>query len=147
MELSKSAQDGSLEELVNLVQAEWREEFRRFIETGDASESFLAFLDTDVQCQKLIERAFALQLADLDDFANALDGRREDAKDIRDVRRAESVSASMALAFEDALEIPAAQRPNVVRRAVDALTRSIRPERQPELKAVVSELDKELTGS
>lgn len=43
------------------VDPKWRSEFRRFIETGEASEEFLRFLDTDQKCQEALDEILTAQ--------------------------------------------------------------------------------------
>lgn len=42
-------------EALKLVPREWRGEFTRFVDEGEASAEFLAYLDTSDDCQQAIE--------------------------------------------------------------------------------------------
>src|SRR5689334_7329140 len=42
-------------EALNMVPEEWRTEFCRFVEDGDASEHFIAFLQQDAACRRACE--------------------------------------------------------------------------------------------
>ncbi len=63
-----------LEELVDRVAPEWRSAFVRFIETGDADETFLDYLDRDKEMQEAVELAFTAQSQALEGLAHALQG-------------------------------------------------------------------------
>jgi len=44
--------------LLEQIDKKWQKEFCRFIESGDASEGFLAYLDADENAQQAVEAAF-----------------------------------------------------------------------------------------
>jgi hypothetical protein len=54
------------------LQPRWHEDFSRFIETGEASEEFLNFLDHDEPCQKAVKAAFTKQAKAFENLARAL---------------------------------------------------------------------------
>jgi hypothetical protein len=43
---------------LRLVFPEFHQEFIEFVETGDAGKEFLAYMDSDAQCQEAVEMAF-----------------------------------------------------------------------------------------
>jgi len=53
------------EEVERFVAVQWRDAFRHFVSTGEASEQFLEYLEADSDCQKAAELAFAAQAATL----------------------------------------------------------------------------------
>jgi hypothetical protein len=81
----------NLHELIEKVPEQWRVEFLRFVETGNASEDFLAFLDRDVASQEAVDAVFERQAQVLEDLARGL--RANDP-----VRAAQSVLSSPATA-------------------------------------------------
>lgn len=62
----------NIEELAMRVPDAWRKEFVRFVESGDASDEFLDFLDSDPACQEVVEEAFAQQAAAFERLAAEL---------------------------------------------------------------------------
>lgn len=58
--------------VIESVTPQWRVAFREFVETGEASEEFLAFIDRDPDCQAALERAFDIKLAGLEALGEAL---------------------------------------------------------------------------
>lgn len=74
-------------ESLKLVPAKWRGEFCRFVEEGEASDEFLAFLQQDVDCRRACEIVF-----------------RSDEELGRIIKAAESNDVS----FESQLSIPTA---------------------------------------
>lgn len=58
--------------LATRIPSEWRDQFRLFIETGEASEEFLNFLDSSPECQEVVEEAFAEQAKTFQAFAAQL---------------------------------------------------------------------------
>ena len=59
----------NIEALTNRVPPEWRSEFKRFVQSGDASKEFFDFLDSDPTCQQAVEEAFAQQAAGFERLA------------------------------------------------------------------------------
>ncbi len=92
-----------LEELTDQIAPEWRAAFVQFIRTGDASDDFLAYLDSDPACQEAVEAAFAAQseafrrfaklASDPDELAAAVQQRSSEVI-------AEDPSASLAAAAD-----------------------------------------------
>lgn len=58
--------------LFDTIQPRWREDILRFIDSGDASEAFLRFLDENVECQRVVEIAFTLVSQDIATTARQL---------------------------------------------------------------------------
>lgn len=58
-----------IEEIATQVKPEWREDFLKFIETGNASAEFLKHLDEDENCQVAVSQAFVRQAMSLQNLA------------------------------------------------------------------------------
>jgi hypothetical protein len=59
-------------DLLPQIDARWHAAFVRFIETGEASASFLNYLDSDARCQKVMERLLAAQVKAFHPFMTAM---------------------------------------------------------------------------
>jgi hypothetical protein len=57
--------------LFSLIDARWHEALICFIDTGDAPQSFLDFLDSDDGCQRVVEVCLSLIAQDVADFAGS----------------------------------------------------------------------------
>jgi hypothetical protein len=62
----------NLESLVQQIKPRWRDEFRHFVDTGNASDDFLAYLDNSVEGKQAVEAAFNAQADALKGIAEAL---------------------------------------------------------------------------
>lgn len=54
------------------IRPEFHESFQRFIETGEANEAFLQYMDTDEACQQAVDSALRKQAEEVRAFAEAL---------------------------------------------------------------------------
>lgn len=126
-----------LDELAKLVNPHWQGAFLRFIESGEAEEDFLAYLDQDEDCQKAVDLAFTAQAATFEDFARALSS----AETTTPEERAAKVSATMAFALEEALDLPPEERTAAIQKAASTLKSAIKPERRKELRSLVKEIE------
>lgn len=126
------------EELLASVEPRWHQEFLKFIDTGDASEEFLTYMDQDPSCQAAVETAFSEQAAAFEELSRDLRTAVPDAA----LAQAQSslLSEHMAQALEQTLALPPAERTQVVERTVSALVREVPPRRRQELKEIVSDL-------
>jgi hypothetical protein len=59
-------------DLLPQIDAKWHAAFVRFVETGDASDGFLNYLDSDPRCQKVMERLLAAHVRALKPFMTAM---------------------------------------------------------------------------
>lgn len=126
------------DELTAGIEPRWRQEFLRFIETGDASEEFLTYMDQDPACQAAVEAAFSEQAAAFESLSRDL---RTAAPDASPAKSPSSVlSEHMAQALERTLALPPSERTRVVERTVSTLAREVPPRRRQELKEIVSDL-------
>jgi uncharacterized protein YdbL (DUF1318 family) len=55
-----------------LVSAEWHDEFRHFVDTGQASNEFLAYLDEDADCQAAVDLVIDAQAEAFQKLAEVL---------------------------------------------------------------------------
>ncbi len=134
-----------MNDLLTLIEPRWHQEFLRFVDTGEAEEGFLSYLDKDKKCQQAVEKAFTTQAAAFEDFARALSTPKSaHPEQIEKDLRAATVSANMATAFEGALDLPVEVRKDVLQRAVSALIVSVKPEKQKELRSMVEDLEKKV---
>ncbi|MCI0588941.1 MAG: hypothetical protein L0323_19130, partial [Planctomycetes bacterium] len=107
-----------LEEIVERVQVEWRPAFRALVETGEADEGFLQYLEEDVRAMGAVELAFGAQAQALERVGRAIaESAIAQAGDLPPASSvvspppaAESVSMSLARAIEDVLSLPAEDR-------------------------------------
>ncbi len=58
--------------LFDSIDSRWHAELFHFLDSGDASDEFLAFLDCDEQAQRVVEAAFAYVSQDVAATARAL---------------------------------------------------------------------------
>ncbi len=42
---------------LHLIRPEWQSEFRKFVSSGNASHKFMAYLNSDANCQKAVDLA------------------------------------------------------------------------------------------
>ena len=61
-----------LSELLKMIDGNWHGEFVRFVQEGEASDDFLAYLDANRDCQKAVDMAFEAQARGLEDLGQAL---------------------------------------------------------------------------
>ena len=60
------------EDVTDTIDPQHREEFCRFIENGEASEDFLAYMDESEECQRAIEQVFAREAAQFEELTRSL---------------------------------------------------------------------------
>jgi len=126
------------DKLLGAVDPRWHQEFLSFIETGDASEEFLTYMDRNPSCQQAVEAAFSQQAAAFERLARDLRSAVPEAVLVE--AQASALSQHMAQALEQTLELPPAERSRVLERTVSALAREVPQRRRQELKEIVSNL-------
>ena len=132
------------DELLRIVDPTWHSEFLNFIETGEASEEFLTYMDQNPSCQRAVEAAFSEQAAAFESFSRDLRATVP-AKTLVEAQ-ATAVSHNMAHALEQTLQLPPAERASVLRRAVSALTQEVPKRQREELKEIVSDLERRVAA-
>ena len=106
-----------LEDLVTRIPSDWREDFEKFIQTGEANEEFLNFLDQDPTCQAVVEKAFAAQATAFEKFAKYLS--QPHTSDVHPERTeyTEELSNELARTVSAVAELPSEVQQMVAERA------------------------------
>ena len=63
-----------VEDLKARLPEKWQDAFVRFVQTGEADEAFLRFLDGSTDAQEAVEEAFTAQAKAFERFAKELQG-------------------------------------------------------------------------
>jgi len=126
-------------DIIERVDEEWREQFTRFIETGEADEPFLNHLDASEACQRAVDEAITAQGVAFAGLASALDGTSEPLK------RREAAAASLACGLESVMELPEDERPDAISGALAAVRLLTKGLKKQELMAAVEQLDEEVS--
>ena len=117
-----------LDTLLTHVQPEWKGEFLRFVETGEAGEGFLAYLDQDASAQHAVEMAFDAQANAFENLAGELK-KTQPAEEMGVVAgRAEpleAVSAKVAAAVTDVSHLAPEERREAVAKVLTTLKTSL----------------------
>jgi hypothetical protein len=58
-------------DLLRQIDSRWRIAFVRFVETGEASERFLHYLDSSQRCQRALRRLLAAQVGAIQPYMTA----------------------------------------------------------------------------
>ena len=125
----------TIETLQKLVAQEWQSEFARFVETGDADERFLHYLDTDEKGKQAVEAAFNAQADALEGLAQAL------RNPVLEERRPDAPAFKMAEAVEDVMQLPEDQGDRAVEEAAVALGASVGQQNRPRLRSIIRNLE------
>jgi hypothetical protein len=130
--------------LLGNIDENWRRDFITFVQTGDASEKFLTYLDNDPQAQAAVEQAFTEQ-------ARAFEGLAQLVKSSSSVTpkvasATEGVSAAVARAVEQIAALPGEERANAVAAAARTLAHAAAagPAEADTLRSTVSALQQEV---
>jgi len=134
----------NLETVVEQIKPEWRNEFRRFVDSGDASDEFLAYLDSSEEGKKAVEQAFNAQADALTGLADALRSLQTESVCTEVAKPAEAASAKVTEAVEDLLQLPPEQGKQAVEKAASTLGASLRQDQHSRLQAVAQTLSKAL---
>lgn len=126
------------EEWLGQIEPKWHKEFLRFVETGDASEEFLTYMDRTPACQQAVEAVFSEQAAAFETLSRDL--RAAIPEGALTETPSSVLSEHMAQALEQTLELSPAERSQVVEQTASALAREVPQRRRQELKAIVSDL-------
>jgi hypothetical protein len=134
----------NLETVVKQIKPEWRNEFRRFVDSGDASDEFLAYLDSTEEGKKAVEQAFNAQADALTGLADALRSLQTENVAAEVAKPAEVASVRMTEAVEGLLQLPPDQGKQAVEKAASALGASLRQDQHSRLGVVAQTLSKAL---
>jgi len=132
-----------LTDALALVDAKWARDFVSFVETGEASDEFIAFLDTSKECQRAVDMVLEQESGKVARVAQLL---REPAARSQAVSPASRPlatvtapeSALIAEALGAALALPAEQRTEVIKKAV--ATMHIESKDKKALQSMVTEM-------
>lgn len=155
-----------LTDLLGGIEEKWHSEFERFVETGEADDEFLNYLDGDKTAQHAVEIAFKRQAAKFEEWAGELQRRQatggvshdrtmpspeptistvaEVVEDRTVASRVSTISTMIAEVVEDALQATSAERKEVVAKSTAALAESIPPEEAIVVKEVAQSLDRSI---
>jgi hypothetical protein len=106
----------SLDNALTLVDQRWAKDFESFVETGDASDEFFAFLDSDENCQKAVDQVLKRKSQGLERVSELLRSEEPIGRNERPTMK--QTSARIADALGAAARLPAAERTQVVKDAV-----------------------------
>ena len=84
-----------LEEILDRIPPRWQGDFAEFVRSGEASDEFLAFLDSSHEGQAAVEQAFTAQASTLEGFARKL--QQLEPLQVGTVAAAEYASGQLAL--------------------------------------------------
>src|SRR5215217_6967603 len=110
--LKQLENDNYLTRLIESVAPEWQPEFQRFVETGEADDAFLSYLNEDASAQHAVEDAFNHQVSQFEGLAAELKKRRtpEPQEDLPSL-----TSTKLAAVVEVVMQTPREQREEVVK--------------------------------
>jgi hypothetical protein len=137
---SSESDPASIESLQQQIQPQWREGFRRFVQTGKAEEGLLEYLKHDEAGKRAIEAAFK---AKSDAFSGIAESLRNIGAKYREPQTAEPValvSARMAKALAAVVKLPPDEENQAVERAASVLGASLGREGQERLQSMVRNL-------
>lgn len=75
-----------IEKLIANVPSEWRVDFRKFIDTGEASTSFEEAIDSNPDIQNAVEQAFEAKSTGFEEFAREV-ARSSQPSDVEEIAR------------------------------------------------------------
>jgi len=107
-----------------MVALEWRADFDVFVESGKASESFLAYLERDSSAQAAVELAFKAQAAAFDEAMKALRAGTLVSPSSPGGERKAELAATMATALREAIEVSPSERKEAFREATESVAES-----------------------
>jgi hypothetical protein len=131
-----------LEEILGHIPSRWQGEFVEFVQSGEASDRFLAFLDSSDEAQAAVEQAFTAQASTLEGFAKKL--QQLEPLQVGTAAAAEYASGRLARSVRQAAELPREEREIVTAQAADRLRRVMPADLHGSAAAMVSELGRAL---
>jgi len=112
----------NIDSLLEQVPARYRTEFSKFLDAGEASPEFLAFLDSDSDCQKLVDIAMTQQASELRGFVKAL--AQKSSSPLASPRSPAVLESALASTLGEVLHCEPEIRKQVVKGAVAQLERA-----------------------
>jgi hypothetical protein len=135
-----------LENALNLIDDSWRNDYLRFIETGEASQEFLSYIDKDSNAQEAVEMAFNAQADAFEGLARELRGISSDGETTV-VPISVTASDKLTQAFEVVLQLPKEERMVAVATTASTLGRVLQPEQQETARSVAQKLENALANT
>lgn len=123
-----------------------QKQFLHFIDTGEAEDEFLTYLDSDSQAQQAVEMTFNAQAEAFQGLAEVLRRSPLSSRSLSAVEPVLAASDRMAEAVGVVLQLPADKREEAMRIAVSNLRTSLRPDQQGAVLSVVRSLDDEMSS-
>ncbi len=134
----------NLETVAEKIKPEWQNEFRRFVNSGDATDEFLAYLDSSEEGKKAVEQAFNAQADALTGLAGALRSLQTESIGTGMAKPAEAASVKVSEAIEGLLQLPPELGKRAVEKAASALGASLPQDQHSRLQAVAQTLSNAL---
>jgi hypothetical protein len=136
----------NLETVVEQIKPKWRNEFRRFVDSGDASDEFLAYLESSEEGKKAVEQAFNAQADALTGLADALRSLQTENVGAEVAKPAEAASVKVTEAVEGLLQLPPEEGKQAVEKAASVLGAALRQDQHSRLQEVAHTLSKALAN-
>ena len=130
-----------LEKCLGNVDRRWHSEFLHFVETGEAGDDFLQYLNHDKGGQEAVEMAFNAQAAAFEGLAEEL---KSSPQAEVTTEPATAASARMAEAVEGVLQFAPEQRAEVVQKTASVLAAALAPDQRDNARSVVQTLENAL---
>ena len=129
-----------LTDALALVDSKWARDFVSFVETGEASDEFIAFLDTSTDCQRAVDMVLEQESGKVARVAQLLREPmpRSQGASSPFAHAATAPSARIAEALGAALALPADQRTEAIKKAVATMQSESRDRKA--LQSMVSEM-------
>ena len=134
--------DNYLTKLIESVAPNWRSEFQRFVETGEADEAFLTYLNQDASAQEAVEKAFNHQVSQFEGLAAELKKRRTPESQ---EATPSLTSTKLAAVVEVVMQTPREQREEVVKTRTAEFAASVPIEDRKVLTQVARSLESNLS--
>ena len=116
------------EELLTAIEPRWADAFTRFVQTGEAENDFLEYVNQSQEAQQAVEAAFEAQARAFqsiaEDLKKAEPGTSQYSSDMPDV------SVVAAQAVEDVMLLPPQKSREAMEKVASALKAALRPEQQ-----------------
>jgi hypothetical protein len=120
---TSSEESRAIQVVLASVDPEWRQAFRMFVNTGEASPEFMAYMDASPACQQAVEAAFNIQADGLRSLAEALATEGASLPEPQ-----EHAADALIGAIQGAMELPAGVRAAVLRTAASSINETSRKE-------------------
>jgi hypothetical protein len=109
----------ALTDALKLVEPKWAGVFKRFVQTGDASDEFFAFLDSSANCQRAVDMVLERKSRGLERVSDLL--RSEELSSRQDRPKAEQKAVYLAQALGVAARLSRDERSRVLRETLEKM--------------------------